>query len=122
MAAGRVLCHRGAALIVLEGVATVESPSQLSATLGRGALFGEAASLPGSPPRDAKVVAATAMAVLVLSRAEFETAITTAPAFAENVRRLREQPAVGAPHTTTDLSTTQVLHESSSANYSQATS
>ena len=80
--AGAVLCREGVTgndcFVIVEGDARVTIGGEDVSTLGPGEFFGEMALLDGGP-RVATVTAASDMRLLVLSRQEFATLLTTVP-------------------------------------------
>ena len=83
-----VLTKRGDAglefFVVVEGSATAARKGVEIAHLGPGSFFGELALLDGGP-RTATVVARTDMSLLVLSRGEFYSLLTSAPSVARKI-------------------------------------
>ncbi len=80
--AGQVLCHQGDVgnefFLILEGEAIVQRNREKINALGPGDFFGELALLTRNP-RNATVIAATDMTLLVLSRSEFVKLIDSLP-------------------------------------------
>jgi CRP/FNR family transcriptional regulator, cyclic AMP receptor protein len=80
--AGSVLCREGATggdcFVVVDGDARVTIGGEEVCTIGPGGFFGEMALLDGGP-RVATVTAASDMRLLVLSRQEFASLLTTVP-------------------------------------------
>src|SRR4051794_30595547 len=76
LAAGTTLCSKGErgrqAFLILEGTATVATPSG-DVTLGAGEVVGELAALDSRRLRNATVVAATPLAVLVFDVGTFRS-------------------------------------------------
>jgi CRP/FNR family transcriptional regulator, cyclic AMP receptor protein len=91
---GAVLCREGATgsdcFVIVEGEVTVTIGGDEICMLGPGGFFGEMALLDGGP-RVATVTAASDLRLLVLSRQEFSTLLTTVPSVAR-----RMLAAVGA--------------------------
>ena len=83
-----VLTKRGEAglefFVVVEGSATAARNGVEFAQLGPGSFFGELALLDGGP-RTATVVARTDMRLLVLSRGEFSSLLTSAPSVTRKI-------------------------------------
>ena len=80
--AGAVLCREGATgsdcFVIVDGEARVTIGGDVITTIGAGGFFGEMALLDGGP-RVATVTALSDMRLLVLSRQEFATLLTTVP-------------------------------------------
>lgn len=96
--AGRQLTTEGTVgyefFVIVAGEAEVFRGDKLVATVGPGEFFGELALLDRAP-RNASIVAATPMEVVVLSRTEFQLALVEAPSMTLKLlsglaRRLRE--------------------------------
>jgi CRP-like cAMP-binding protein len=85
---GEVLTKRGdpglEAFVIVEGKATASRKGKTIARLGPGSLFGELALLDGER-RTATVTAETEMRLLVLSRREFSSVLSTAPSVARKI-------------------------------------
>jgi CRP-like cAMP-binding protein len=93
VAAGAVVCREGLpadeCFVVLDGVASVTIAGSPVSTIGPGGFIGELALLDDGP-RVATVTAASAMTLLVLSRAEFSLLLRDVPVVK---RRLLRQVA-----------------------------
>lgn len=75
------------AIIVIDGSAAVTRGDDVIATVGAGAIIGEAALLSGEP-RNATVVATTPVTIAALNSAEFSTLLADCPRIANHVRDL----------------------------------
>jgi CRP-like cAMP-binding protein len=88
---GRTLWRPGRSdrqfLVVVDGEATVTVDGVDVATLGSGCGFGPVVVVTPQGRREATVVAATAMTLLVLHRGELHTLIREAPVVARHVQR-----------------------------------
>jgi CRP/FNR family transcriptional regulator, cyclic AMP receptor protein len=100
---GRVLITQGEtgheAFVIVEGTASVTRDGKEIVTLGRGDPFGEMALI-DKKPRNATVIAASPMKVLVIGKREFNGLMEEAPDFRDGVMaslaaRLREADLQG---------------------------
>ena len=89
--AGRELIIEGRigreAFVVVAGIAEVTRDGDFIAQIGAGAVFGEAALI-DSQPRNASVIATTALSVFVMSPAEFSTLLIECPRLDRSIREL----------------------------------
>ena len=91
VAAGRELIVEGRvgneAFVVVAGTAEVTRDGELIAQIGTGAVFGEAALI-DSEPRNASVVATTALSVFVMNPAEFASLLAECPRLDSSIREM----------------------------------
>jgi CRP-like cAMP-binding protein len=98
---GRVLTREGAAarecFVALDGVAVAQRGGHQIGAIGAGSIVGEMALLDHAT-RNATVVAATPMRLLVLESREFRRLLEAAPCAAGNLGRIAEARRIALDH------------------------